>query len=379
MEQSFQEITVFPWLHISEPATVCGVEFLPRAVAIERAGDKGPHVAGATSYFTRGYIIRDTLDDPIKLDYVTPSIVFPSETNTSERIEIATRVFAFSSIVENNSIFYANSTVFEHFTQRIGGAPDGYARKTRRMHGSLLDGSLIPNVLETKPAWCGKYTSHNKELAQALSSIIFDLKAQPLRDALQALMGALTDADTIDSELERSLFARAAERLLHREGDTRNGRPQIQEKRGLELLKPLLENAGLDAQKPCIIDAWKAARRVRNAFWHPEDDAGPQFPFEKQTVVHPNLITFRMIHAIIIATLFDFGAIANPSKLADNVPVIEKWLCSIIENDARDPQEAANLGKFILRQGIQNCVTEWIKRYPTNDSFPEDNSELVTS
>jgi len=42
-------IVVSPWLELRKPITVCGVEYLPRETAIERAGDKAANVDATTS------------------------------------------------------------------------------------------------------------------------------------------------------------------------------------------------------------------------------------------------------------------------------------------------------------------------------------------
>jgi hypothetical protein len=317
--------------------------------------------------------------DPVELRRVKPSVVFMTDDVTSERVEVASHVLTFAAVADNSSVFYANATTFEHFTQRIGGEPGGYARRTRRLHGSGLNGSMVHNVLDAKPAWCGSYQRHNARLAHALEAVIFTDEAKPIREALRAVMGALTDADSVDSRLERSLFARAAEMLLHRDGDPRNGRAAKQEQRGKALLRPLLELYDLDFADPNIMKVWNAVRRDRNGYWHPEADDGPEYPFEKQIVVHFNLIAFHMIEALIIATLVALGSIEKDSKLKAFVPGIEHWISQIVEADSREPGEASNLGVVVAHYAMKRAIEDWIAEYPDHDSFAKAHPEGETA
>ena len=78
-----QEMAVFPWIDLAEPLTICGVEFLPRAVAIKRAADIGGHVEAATSYFYDHRIDgAPHLGHPLELVPLNPSVVLLDETIT---------------------------------------------------------------------------------------------------------------------------------------------------------------------------------------------------------------------------------------------------------------------------------------------------------
>lgn len=348
---------IFPWLELREPTSVCGIEFLPRDVAIARAGAKAGHVAAATSYFFEPFVIappgEDREDQP-----VDASVVFPTG-HDEANIEIATNALAFCTIAANSNVSYANSTVFTHHWQRLGGDPAIYSRTTRRMHGRAMNGALVSFVREVRPAWCGRYHQPDEGLLRAIEGVIKTDAAKQLRDAFESLMAATSDADNISPDLEHSMYAHASGRLLHRDGDGGDNY-NAQLGRGKALLAPLLVAEDLPADDPHIMKVWQSVRTVRNNFWHPKKTAGVRFEFEQQHAVHPKLIAFQMVKALVVASLVDLGAVPATSKTAKFVPGIEDWIAHIDRGDARDPQDASNVGKHVahyaLRQGVRETM-----------------------
>jgi len=79
------EMAVFPWIDLNEPLTICGVEFLPRTVAIQRAGRLGMNIEAATSYFYNHRIDgAPYLGHPLELVRLNPSVVLLDETVIDE-------------------------------------------------------------------------------------------------------------------------------------------------------------------------------------------------------------------------------------------------------------------------------------------------------
>lgn len=355
-EQLDPEIAViFPWLEVREPTTVCGVEFLPRDVTIARAGGKAAHVTAATSYFFEPFVIAPPGED-VEEQPVVPTVIFPTGHDEAD-VEIATNVLAFCTIAANSNVAYANSTVFTHHWQRLGGDPSIYSRTTRRMHGRAMNGGLVNFVREVRPAWCGRYHHPDEKLLRAIEAVIKTDSAKPLRDAFESLMAATSDADNISPDLEHSMYAHASGRLLHRDADGDDSY-KAQLARGTALLAPLLVAEDLDADDPHIMKVWQSVRSVRNNFWHPKRTAGARFDFEQQHAVHPKLIAFRMVHALIVATLVELGVVAPTSKTAKFVPGIEDWIAHIDRADARDPQDASNVGKHVAHYMLRQSVRE---------------------
>lgn len=341
------EIAIFPWLPVNEPVTVCGVTWYPRASAIERAGNATPNVEAATSYFYDHFRYGDlALGDALELQRLQPSVIFLSDEIAHGRVELATHVYSFATIFANNSVSYANSTTFDHFYQRIGGNPEMNARRTRRMHGSQLSGSPIQNLLETRPAWCGAYHAPSGAMLRALEATIQREDAEPIREALEALMLATQDADVTPASAEHAFYARAFERLLHRPGQDRNKRKDAQVALCDGLLASLLPPKE-DGDKSLyhIIEARHAASDKRNAFWHPEDARLAKYPFEKQLAVHPNLIAFRAAAAVIVASIHSLDASVLDEKLKTFVPAVETWIGSIQEEEERSPEDASNIDR----------------------------------
>jgi hypothetical protein len=232
-------------------------------------------------------------------------------------------------------------TVFEHYFQRLGGGdPGAIGQRYRRMHGSLLNGGHVNNGIQVRPGWCGKYHAPCEPLLRLLEHVLDSEHGYALQGCLEALFLATKDAENLPESLEHSLYAKAAERLLHRREDICDRRKprEIQRKRAQSLLRALLDfrlaqpptfdRKPFDVRRAVILDVWAAVRDERNAWWHPEARRNQRRAFEDQEAVHRNLIAFRAIAALVIATLGDVVGIEHVDpKLSSFVLATEH--CSV--------------------------------------------------
>ncbi len=132
---------------------------------------------------------------------------------------------------------------------------------------------------------------------------------------------------------------------------------------------------GVSSNGRHIMSAWDAFREYRNEYWHPDERISAPYTFEEQTAVHLNLIAFRMIVALVIATLVDMGALSPVSKLAAFPPAIEQWIGEIQENDARDPQEASHLGSILSSLFLKRIVRTSFEAVTAGKDLPTATSE----
>lgn len=371
MKSAPKRVVIYPWIDLKAPLTICGVDFLPRDVAIERAGNAGDHVAAASSYFY-DYLMDGAPDfdgTPLSLRRLVPSVVLLDDATTAERVERANLVWFFSVIFANNLGFrYANATTFQHFYQNIGGERGVYARRTRRMHGSKLDGAMLANVVDTRPVWCGNYHHPDATMLALLEEVIDRSDAEPIRECIAALLTATSDNDTVLSDEEHANFARAAERLLHRPGQTSRTRSHEQRTLGAALLQQVVPSHCGTWQ---ILEVRGAMRDQRNAFWHPEDRKGATHPFEKQTAVRPNLMAFHATAALLVAS--ERGLLGRDlgDGVTDYVEAVEEWIAGIKENDPRLPDEASDVSAVLRAVRSRKAVDRFLRDHPElNPSVP---------
>jgi hypothetical protein len=372
-----EAIVFFPWLDLKEPLTICGIEFLPRAQAIARAGSAGDHVDLATSYFYENSLYESL--EPDQPPQLAPrrnmAVALLESESLAARLEEAALVWMFATLFENDAYNYANSAVFEHYVQRIGGERGVVAQRYRRMHGSMLNGGLTRNFIQVRPGWCGEYHDPNEALLRMLETAIDSGDADWLRGFLDALQFATKDAENVSESLEHSLYALAAERLMHRKGDS-GKRKDVQESRALELLRPFLderlaeppkfERVPFDVENSMIIEVWRSVRDERNAFWHPDPRGSALRDFEQQTKVRRNLLAFRAVTALLIAGLAegrDHEQIDR--KLTSFVPAVEQWISEVRANDDREPEKASQLGhlwsRYLMRHRIRGNKDLWTR------------------
>jgi hypothetical protein len=359
-----KRIVIYPWIALKAPLTVCGVEVLPRAVAIERAGDLGDYVAAATSYFY-DYLMDSAPDfngTPLRLRRLEPSVVFLDNTATTERVERANLVWFMSVLFANNLGFrYANATVFQHTYQSIGGELGVYARRTRRMHGTKLDGAILANVVDAKPVWCGTYHDPDATMLGLLEETIDRHDAERIRECLAALLTATTDNDAQLPDDEHANFARAVERLLQRRTQARRTRDAEQKALGTSLLQQLLPRHSGPWQ---IMDVRDAMRDQRNAFWHPESRKNGTRAFEKQTAVRPNLIAFHATTSLLVASARELLGRDIGDALTDYVEAVEGWIAAIKENDPRGSDEASDLSTVMRDVRMSKAVERFVRDHP---------------
>lgn len=356
-----KRIVVYPWIALKAPLTVFGVEILPRAVAIERAGDD---VGAATSYFydylTDG--VSECDSSALKLRLVEPSVVLLDDTTTTERVERANLVWFMSVLFANNLGFrYANATVFHYFYQNIGGEPGVYARRTRRMHGTKLDAAMLANVVDTRPVWCGNYHDPDATMLALLEEVIARPDAEPIRECIAALLTATSDNDALLPDEEHANFARAVERLLHRPIQTNETRNKEQRALGAALLRQVVPSHSGPWQ---IMGVRDALRDQRNAFWHPEERKNATRPFEKQAAVRPNLMAFHATTALSVATAGSMMGRGVGDKLTDYVEAVDEWIASIQENDPRDSDKVSDLSAVLRAVQLRKAVERFVRDHP---------------
>jgi hypothetical protein len=357
MNPKVERVVIYPWIALKTPVTVCGVEFLPRDVAVERADGLGGYILAATSYFY-DYLMDGAPDfngTPLTLRPLEPSVVLLNDTTTTEHVERANLVWFFSVMFANNLGFrYANATVFQHFYQNIGsGEPGVYARRTRRMHGTKLDGAMSANIVETRPIWCGSYHEPDATMLALLEEVIDQPDAKPIRECIKALLTATSDNDTMLPDEEHANFARAAERLLHRLGQTSKTRDVEQRALGKALLEQVVPSHSGGWQ---IMEVRDAMRDQRNTFWHPEGRKNGARPFENQTAIRPNLVAFHATTALLVATARALLGRDLGDELTDYVEAVEEWVASIKENDPRPSDEASDWSAVLRAVRLRKAV-----------------------
>jgi|GEM_PF-5668158 hypothetical protein len=322
---------VCPWLELRGPLVFGDIELLPASVAIDQYPSLAPGIRTETSTYSTGYRHPRTLEElevhqrgedvVFDIEWVEPSVIMLHEQVDVERARTALDALCFASLASNDgSVFYANAEVFrsEVVPLRFDGLR---ATVHRRMSGSLIDGATAGVQFETRPRWCGQFVHGEAELAEALAAVVFEPEAEPLRDAFSALRLASKDAADVPVDVERSFFAMVVTHLMDR--GAASDTMQAHEEYALRLLGPLVSDGA-----PQILAVMKAVRHVRNGMWHPKPRTADLMPLERQRLVPFNLLAFRMVEALVVASLVDMGALAPGSKHALKVSAIEEWIAA---------------------------------------------------
>ncbi len=190
-----------PWAQLPSPVSVGDIEFLPRAVAIERAGPLAEHVEKATSYF-RGRRKKRSIERPIE-----PAVVFIGITREQELRAELRPILCFATCAANDSTgAYANGAVFTAWTQGVGGDPGLIAASTRRRTGSFTNGFMVDDYIVVRPHWSG--TFHEGADGDLLTLTCISTTRCGSLATHSTLWSALSDSDEIDSELDLSLCLR---------------------------------------------------------------------------------------------------------------------------------------------------------------------------
>jgi hypothetical protein len=369
-------IAILPWMNIYEPVSIRGIEILPRQLAIEEArsidgADLSRHVEIATSYFCSGSrVFRVDQPDPIEVEpqFVEPAVVFLNDRVTVRHLDDALALLNFACMARNNvRSSYTNSTVFQRYLQGLKGDPGRILIPlSRRMFPTKWIATQAINLIEAKQYWSGEFQTPDPAHKEAMEALpLGDERADRILSALVTLMGATQEAETMSGELERSLYAVLLEQLLHptdaeeavivaeinTERSAKAWKPLDAENissfeynlhLAKNLLRPLLHHEATgDRFGYHILRGWFAIREQRNAYFHPESRKSDLFEFEEQEKVRGSLIRFRVMQALVVASMVDAGFVPEDSRLALVVPAIESWLASIRKDDPREPEVAS--------------------------------------
>ncbi len=338
---------IVPWLDLREKYIVGRVNLLPRSVAIEQAGNLRIYVEARTKMFVGSDSIGRHLlhGHPIHPQNVT--VIFLDDIVDEDEARRAVNALCFATIAANDPpVSYANGTTFFHFVQSLGGEPSFVGDRRPRLHGSVLDGYHVDYIYESRPRNAEHF--HYRADDDFLAALVAASEQEPdIADALSVIRMAASDSPDVDLTLALTLYATATVRILAQPGiDDKLSLSLTREK---SLLQPLL-GIGVtgDEFEYHIARVWKSIRDIRNNWWHPTKMKMAAFPFERQTVVRPHLIAFRMVQALLAARLVEMGLLELPKATAIVRP-IEDWIASIAENDPRDSSEAHSLSPYKRR------------------------------
>jgi hypothetical protein len=324
---------VCPWLELREPLEFGGLEMMAAGTARERYPVlAGPIAAETSEKYSTGYRHTRSLKDLVEhqrgeevtfdIEWVEPSVVMLYANEDVERVRTALDALCFASLAENDrSVIYANAEVFRSDVVPL--RTDGLSADVqRRMSGNSINGSIAGLWFETRPRWCGQFIKGDQGLLDALAAVIFLEDAASPRNALSALRLASKDASDVPPDVERSFYAMVVARMMDRGA----GNDSVEEHRAYaaRLFAPILSNGA-----PNILSVMMAVRHVRNGVWHPKPRKAELLLCERQRLVPFNLIAFRMVEALVIATLHDMGALATESKQVTKIGAIEEWIGTV--------------------------------------------------
>lgn len=314
-----------------------GYTLMPREEAIARSGDLHEQVRAATSYFFDSRR-NESLEqgEPTHLVPVGPSVILLDDDAELDRVATAIDGLFIATMMNVNPYRYANATNFVQLHQTVaGGRPGNMLRQFRTLFGSKSLATEADYSIETRPPWCGEYGGHDSTVLQLFETVAEHDGAGPLRRCIRALYAAMSDADSTDRDLEHANYARALERLLQRDDQTRHNRRSRQNDVANDLIERVLNRQSRLVEpgntrqlftpvENGIIAKMTWVRDERNAAWHPEDIHDG--PLRDQTAVRPNLVAFRVISALIIAVMAELNSGELPAKLASYVAACEHWL-----------------------------------------------------
>jgi hypothetical protein len=297
-------------------------------------------------------------------ELVEPSVVFLEDDVTLERVDDVLAALNFACMGTTGGR-RTNAVVFERYVQTLAGRAQYVVPMSRQMHGSKTTATRAINLLTTRPHRCGEFQQPDAHHWNAIAAALDHPAGARAMEAVRKLMAATQDIETIPEELERSLYAIALERLLSLEHAEKKAlRAEIvanriaggidakkaatvssftlQLVRAQKLLRPLLGPSDPTIEFGYhLMRGWNAIRRERNGVWHADRQSAEPYGFEKQRAVRLNLIWFRVVQALIIASLVEAGFAEVNGTLALGVMANEAWLGSIVENDGRDPDVAS--------------------------------------
>jgi hypothetical protein len=347
------QIYILPWLQIREPVHIMGYVLLPREQAINEAGEFSSHVSEATSYFFESHRLESLVDgEAPQLDRVAPTVVLLEDDADIGRVAIAMDGLFFATMVANTPDRYANSANFIQFAQSVGRAePGDMGRRFRTLFGSRVLGTRARHSLETRPPWAGEYRGHNAETLRLFESVADLPEAEPVRECIRWLHSAMTDSDTMRRDAEHSFYALSLERLLHRNGQTRNTRIAVQQQLAYELLGDALngvsrmrESAATSTEftfRSGIVEAARWVRDERNSVWHPDSRRTPS-PLDDQLAIRPNVVAFRVVSALALASMARLAPKGVTSQIISYIAASEHWIEEISDLTRTEAHQALN-------------------------------------
>jgi hypothetical protein len=349
------QIYVLPWLQVPEPIEVMGYTLRPCDNAIRQSGESAEHVSAATSYFFESSRRESLVEgQPTELVPVEPAVALLSDDASLPRVSNAMDGLFFAMMVANAPARYANAANFLQFHQSVSiGVPAGLARRTRTLFGSVLLGTRAEYAIETRPAWCGSYHAPDGDTLRLFEAVADRADAEPILECIRALHEAMSDADTVDRDMEHAAYARALERLLHRTNQKRHERAERQAKLAGDLLRLALTDEHMLSEPPlfvrrdfplaslALVGAIKWIRDSRNSVWH-SDNVQPDNPLQNQLVVRPNLVAFRVVSALTIASMSQLAPTLLTGRLKAYIAACEHWVGEIDTLTQTDAKSALN-------------------------------------
>lgn len=340
------QILVLPWLALPRDVVVCDITVRSRNSAIANAGSHNEAVAKATSYFYERSRRRSRGGNALEFVNAEPSVVLLEDGDDAlERAYIALDGLFFATMINAGPWPYANATSFTQFAvSNLSVAGSGYMRTTRSLFGSTTVMTEPDYTVEVRPAWCPERTPPaNVDVLALYEAAVDGTWFAQAHSAIQALYDAMTDGPS-PTRVEFEHYARAKERLLQRPGERRARRRIQQDAVARELfaaqigdLKTMPDCAedpteaevarAVAAMSPLSTDGVIAAmdRMIadRNATVHP--DATVTATLHDQLVLRPNLVAFRLLSALILATLAVTAPAAWTSTLRAYVVAVVQW------------------------------------------------------
>jgi len=273
-------------------------------------------VSAATSYFFESSRREAlTAGAPTELVAVEPSVLLLPDASHVARAADALDGLFFATMIASNPHSYVNASNFVQFSQSVDTEESGaLARRTRTLFGSATLDTRVEHLIETRPAWCGAYYTHDSDALRLFEAVAGREEAEPVRECIRALHGAMSDSDGFEPDIEHAFYARALERLLARDDQTQSNRAEKQREVATNLLQPILAQVAMltetptvelrpfPLESPRIVAALEWIRDDRNAAWHPQTRAS-RSPLRDQLVLRPNVVAFRVVSALVIGTM----------------------------------------------------------------------------
>jgi hypothetical protein len=185
---------------------------------------------------------------------------------------------------------------------------------------------------------------------------------------LRALIPATFDSDSYERDLEKSLYALALERLLHRKGQRVNRRAKqrnlsrrllAQTLAAVPMLSepPQYEPRTFDLMFPETNAVLEYIRDERNDFWHPERSKSVR-PLSSQLAIAPNLVAWRALSALLLACMAEAAKASLDPQLSNYIAAVEHWCTELPAMYHQPPQEPiTRFGELRMTYNLRNIPT----------------------